>query len=90
MTEAGNLLEKITDPMTIMIRVVGFTAGCFWFLWEFIGFVYFFRVSTYILRGFTWRFQKEASISNSNMHRYELFMECFLSFIFTFTSFRPS
>ena len=28
-TEVGNLLEKITDPMTIMIRVVGLWAGCF-------------------------------------------------------------
>jgi len=25
----GNLLEKIIDPMTIMIRVVELMAGCF-------------------------------------------------------------
>ena len=29
MTEMGNLLEKITDPMVIIIRVVGLMAGCF-------------------------------------------------------------
>ena len=28
----GNLLGKITDPITIMIRVVGLMAGCFGFL----------------------------------------------------------
>jgi hypothetical protein len=27
--EVGNLLENITDPMTIMIRVVGLVARCF-------------------------------------------------------------
>ena len=29
MVEVGNLLEKITYPMTIMIRVVESIAGCF-------------------------------------------------------------
>ena len=29
MADVGNLLEKIIDPMTIMIRVVGLIAGCF-------------------------------------------------------------
>ena len=29
MTEVGYLLEKITDPMIIIIRIVGFMAGCF-------------------------------------------------------------
>ena len=27
--EVGNLLEKITDPMTTMIRVVRLMDGCF-------------------------------------------------------------
>ena len=27
--EVGNLLEKITDPMVIIIKVVGLMAGCF-------------------------------------------------------------
>ena len=27
MAEVGNLLEKLTDPMTIIIRVVGLIAG---------------------------------------------------------------
>ena len=31
-TEMGNLLEKITDPMTIMIRIVGLMVGYFLFL----------------------------------------------------------
>ena len=43
----GNL-GKITDPMVIIIRVVGLMTRCFWFLWEFIGFLYF----------FTWRLQR--------------------------------
>ena len=29
MTEVGNLLGKITDPMVIIIRVVELMAGCF-------------------------------------------------------------
>jgi len=29
MTKVVNLLEKITDPMVIIIRVVGSMAGCF-------------------------------------------------------------
>ena len=29
MAEVGNLLEKITDPMIIMIRVIGLMARCF-------------------------------------------------------------
>jgi len=32
MVEVGNLLGKITDPMVIVIRVVGLMAGYFWFL----------------------------------------------------------
>ena len=32
MTEVGNLLEKITDPMVIIIRVVGLMTGYFLFL----------------------------------------------------------
>ena len=29
MTEVGNLLRNITDPMVIIIRVVGLMARCF-------------------------------------------------------------
>jgi len=29
MAEVGNLLEKIIDPMVLIIRVVGLMAGCF-------------------------------------------------------------
>jgi hypothetical protein len=31
MVEVGNLLEKIIDSMTIMIRVVELMSGCFYF-----------------------------------------------------------
>ena len=47
MTEVYHLLGKLTDPMVIIIRVVGLMVGCFLFLSEFIGFLYVFRVSTY-------------------------------------------
>jgi hypothetical protein len=32
MVEMDNLLEKIVDPMAIMVRVVGLIFGCFYFL----------------------------------------------------------
>ena len=38
--EVGDLLEEITDPMVIIIRVVGLIAECF----------YFFKVSTLNVR----------------------------------------
>ena len=31
MAEVGNLLGKITDPMIIIIRIVGLMVGCFYF-----------------------------------------------------------
>ena len=43
MAEVGNLLEKIVDPMTFIIRVVELMDGYFLFLWEFLGFLYFFK-----------------------------------------------
>ena len=42
MADVGNLLGKITDPTTIMIRVVGLMAGYLWFLWEILEILYFF------------------------------------------------
>jgi len=36
-------MKKITDPMAIMIRVDKLMAGCFWFFWEFVGFLYFLK-----------------------------------------------
>ena len=53
--------------MAIMIRVGELMAGCFWFLWEFVGFLYFLDCPLRILGAFTWRLQKEPSISNSKM-----------------------
>ena len=44
-------------------------AGCFWFLWEFEGFLYFLDYPPRILGGFTWRLQKEPPISNSKISR---------------------
>ena len=41
MTEVGNLLGKITDPMVIIIRVVGLMAGCFFI------FVRIYRISLF-------------------------------------------
>ena len=62
MAEMSNLLGKITDPMTIMIRVVGLTVRCFWFLWEFLGFTYFLECSPRILGGFTWVFKRRLQL----------------------------
>jgi hypothetical protein len=39
--EVSNLLEKIRDPMAIMIKVVGLIAECFSFLRKFLGFLIF-------------------------------------------------
>ena len=64
MIEVGNLLEKITDPTTIMIRVIGLMARCFWFLWKFLGFLYFSIVSTYDPRWLHVQVLKEPLISN--------------------------
>ena len=64
MAKVGNLLKKIIGPMIIMIRV----AECFWFLWEFVGFLYFLDCLPRILGGFTWRLQKKHPISNSKIH----------------------
>jgi len=53
--------------MAIMIRVAKLMARCFWFFWEFVGFLYFLDCPPRILSGFTWRLQKEPPISNSKM-----------------------
>jgi len=46
MAKVGNLLGKVTDPMTIMIRAVGLTARYFLFLRKFLKFLLFFGVNT--------------------------------------------
>ena len=53
----GNLLGKTTDPMVIIIRVVGLMAECFLFLREFIGILYFLECPPKIQGGFMWRIQ---------------------------------
>jgi hypothetical protein len=53
--------------MTIMIRDVELMVGCFLFLLEFIGFLYFLDCPHRILGGITWRPQKKSPISNSKM-----------------------
>ena len=71
MTEVDNLLEKITDPMVVIIRVVGLMAGYFWFFWEFIGFLYFSECPPKLICGFTWRLQKSLQLVIVRfLHRY--------------------
>jgi hypothetical protein len=53
--------------MIIMIRDVELMAGCFLFLWEFIGFLYFLDCPPRILCDIMWRSQKEPPISNSTI-----------------------
>ena len=50
MTEVCNLLEKIIDPMVIIITVVGLIAGCFFM--RIYRFLYFFKCPPMILGGF--------------------------------------
>jgi hypothetical protein len=67
MTEVGNFLEIVIDPMT-MVNQINWMARCFAFLWEFLRFLSFFlEYLPKILGGFTWRLQKEPPISNSKM-----------------------
>ena len=67
MADAGNLLEKVTDPMVIIIRVVGLMAGCFWFLWEFLKFLYFLECPSKIIGGLHMETSKKPSVSNSKI-----------------------
>ena len=62
--KGGWFIKKKIDPMAIMIRVAELMARCFWFLWEFVGFLYFLDCPPRILGGFTWRLQNEPPISN--------------------------
>jgi hypothetical protein len=55
--------------MTIMIRDIELMTGCFWFLWEFKGFLYFLGCPPRFLGGITWRPQKEPPISNSKIFK---------------------
>ena len=52
MAEVGNLLGKITYLMVVIIRGIGLMAGCFCFLSEFIGFLFFLGCLFRILDGF--------------------------------------
>ena len=56
--------------MAIMIRVAELMTRCFWFLWEFVGFLSFLDYPSRILGGFTWRLQKKPPISNSKILSY--------------------
>ena len=53
--------------MAIMIRVAELMARCFWFLWEFVEFLYILDCPPRILDGFIWRLQKEPPINNSKI-----------------------
>ena len=64
MIEVRNLLEKITDLMTIIIKVLGLMDECFWFLWIFLGFFYFLECPSRILvlGGFMWDFKRNLQL----------------------------
>jgi len=53
--------------MTIKIRVVGLMAGCFWFLWEFLKFLYFLECPSKIIGGLHMETSKKPSVSNSKI-----------------------
>ena len=59
MAEVGNLLEKITDPVTIMIRVVGLMADVSNLCENFYDFFIFLECPSKILGGFTWKLKKK-------------------------------
>jgi hypothetical protein len=63
--------------MTIMIRDIELMAGCFCFLLEFKGFLYFLGCTPRILGGITWRAQKELPISNSKIAPYAKYIFVF-------------
>ena len=68
MAKVGNLLvEKIRDPMTIMIRVVELLADVSDFCENLYDFSIFLDCPPSILGGFIWRLQKEPPISNSKI-----------------------
>ena len=67
MAEMSNLLKKITNPMTIMIRVAELMARCFFFLRICRISLFYLDCPPRILGGFTWRLQKKPPISNSKM-----------------------
>ena len=59
----GNLLEKIIDPMTIMIRVVGLMVGYFLFLWEFSRIsLFFLEYPPRVLGGFMWMLESSLQL----------------------------
>ena len=66
MAEVGNLLEKITDPMIIIIRDVGLMADVSDFVRIYRISLYF-RVSTYDLRWLHMKARKKPPISNSKI-----------------------
>ena len=65
-----NLLKKITDPMVVMIRVAELMARCFWFLWEFVGFLYFLDCPPGILGGFTGGFKMSLQLVIVRFYEY--------------------
>ena len=67
MTKVGNLLKKITDPMTIMIRVAKRWLDVSDFCENLQDFSIFLDCPPRILGGFTWRLQKEPPISNNKI-----------------------
>ena len=67
MIEVDNLLGKVIDPMTIMIRIVRLMAGYFWIFLEFLESLYF-----YLSVHLEWLYveaKKEPPISKSKIVR---------------------
>ena len=58
----SNLYGKITDLMAIIIRFVRLMARWFWFLWEFIEFLYFLECPPRIIGDFMWRLQRSLQL----------------------------
>ena len=76
MAEVSNFLENITDPMAIIVRVCGLMAACFWFLWEFLGFIFFLARLVRINMDAS----KEPPISNSKILKQPLYLCSFFQF----------
>ena len=53
--------------VVIVRRVVGLMTGCFWFLWEFMWFLYFAECPPKMLDDFTWRLKVASNYSNSKI-----------------------
>ena len=68
MIEVGNLLDKIIDPITIMIRVVGLMTGCFYFYENLYDLSIFLKCPPRILGGFMWRLKRSLQLVKVSLY----------------------